>query len=76
VVKAKTLAFDENLDNAPKVVDFPIYAVRVTPMRWLPYKRGYTGPEKGRWQIWNGYGFENVDSKEIDGWTSFAEESK
>lgn len=38
------------------------YARFKTPMRWLPYKKGYTGPEKGRWQEMNEYGgWDNTD---------------
>ncbi|WP_299933720.1 hypothetical protein [uncultured Pelagimonas sp.] len=38
------------------------YAFSFYPVRWTPYRKGYTGKKLGRWQKMNGYaGWENCD---------------
>lgn len=63
------------LKDAPKDGRGGLFAVIKLPLKWKPYspksqefKRGI----KGRWQIWNGYGFENADVEAIDGWEESA----
>ena len=44
----------ENHYTAPEVNAG--YAVTVTPVRWMAYRKGYTGKKLGRWQAMNSYG--------------------
>ena len=59
------------LKDAPKDGRGNLFAVIKLPLRWLPYhpksqqsRKGI----KGRWQVWNGYGWDNAEVEAIDGW--------
>lgn len=66
----------QSLETAPKDEKATIHAVTITPLRWLPYRplsQQVKSGILGRWQIWNGYGWQNADVEQISGWIDNSE---